>query len=198
MIFYLSLYSVLSDLLINPLLNKAFSNFLGYRLYTVIEFVLLIYYFKLLFESKTVNRIISFLAVTFLAVSLVDLFVTQAHSFDSIPVALQGLIVITFCLFYLHKAIQELELISISASPNFWIITSLLIYFSGTFFLFALSQQNISDKNFSLTYSILIQTFTIIKNILISIGFYTFYRTQKINKSKSKAFIVPRPQSNPK
>jgi hypothetical protein len=44
------------------------------------------------------------------------------------------------------------------------------LFFSGTFFLFILSQNNFNDSSFILTYGYIVATFNIIKNLFISLG----------------------------
>lgn len=53
---------------------------------------------------------------------------------------------------------------------EFWLAGSLILYFSGNFFLFLYSRTMINDKDFLVIYKIVYSTIIIIKNIFLSIS----------------------------
>jgi hypothetical protein len=57
-----------------------------------------------------------------------------------------------------------------SFNGTIWITIGFILFFSGTFFLFILSQNNFKDSSFILTYGYIVAIFNIIKNLFITIG----------------------------
>ncbi len=62
---------------------------------------------------------------------------------------------------------------------DIWVHFANLLYFSGLFFLFILSQKNIHNSEFANIFSIATAVFNIIKNLIYSTGII-------INKNSSK------------
>jgi hypothetical protein len=53
---------------------------------------------------------------------------------------------------------------------SIWISIGLVLFFSGTFFLFILSESNFNNSGFSKTYSYILASFKIISYCLFSVG----------------------------
>lgn len=145
-----------------------------FAFFTVIEYLLLAYYLYISLNNKIFKRVLISSSIIFLASAFItlysNLFLNKGQpTFDSIPVAISALILIIFCILYLFEKIQNPEIDFIYSKPSFWIVVGIMIYFSGTFFLF-LQYANLSDQeqeNFWIINLICI----ILKNTLFSISF---------------------------
>jgi hypothetical protein len=165
--FYL-FYSMLTDLVLNKLSLKFFdSEIYSYRLFTIIEFIVLsAYLFK---ELNTVKfrLFIKISSLVFGAFVLFDIMTGTLNEFDSIPTGVESILILCSSLLVLYERIIKNEEYNVS---SIWISVGLVLFFSGTFFLFILSESNFNDSAFSETYSFILASFKIISYILFSIG----------------------------
>lgn len=165
--FYL-FYSILTDLVLNKLSLKYFeSEIYSYRLFTIIEFSLLsIYLFKELI-SPDYRMFIKISSIIFVSFVLFDILTGDLNEFDSIPTGVESILILSSSLLLLYERIIKNEEYNVS---SIWIAIGLVLFFSGTFFLFILSQSNFNDSSFSETYSYILASFKIISYCLFSIG----------------------------
>ncbi len=71
---------------------------------------------------------------------------------------------------------------------NFWIIITFLIYFSGTFFLYIMTENMVYNKDFQIQYLIINSCFSILKNLLLCIAM-TMKINSNIDNSNSSAYL---------
>jgi two-component system, NarL family, sensor kinase len=96
------------------------------------------------------------------------------QSFDSISTGVSALMILIFSIIYLFSRIKyntNPEIFKIDGS--FLVVSSIIIYFSGTFFIYILSKNNYFDENFRLSYSLINALVLIVRNILILTAFIT-------------------------
>jgi hypothetical protein len=89
------------------------------------------------------------------------------NEFDSIPTGVESILILCSSLLVLYERIIKNEEYNVS---SIWISVGIVLFFSGTFFLFILSESNFNDSAFSETYSYILASFKIISYILFSIG----------------------------
>jgi uncharacterized membrane protein YgdD (TMEM256/DUF423 family) len=165
--FYL-FYSMLTDLVLNKLSLKFFdSEIYSYRLFTVIEFIVLSVYLLKELNSDNFKLYIKISSIVFGAFVLFDLITGTLNEFDSIPTGVESILILSSSLLVLYERIIKNEEYNVS---SIWISVGLVLFFSGTFFLFILSESNFNDSAFSETYSFILASFKIISYILFSIG----------------------------
>ena len=165
--FYL-FYSMLTDLVLNKLSLKFFnSEIYSYRLFTIIEFIVLSAYLLKELNSDKFKLFIKISSLVFGAFVLFDLLTGTLNEFDSIPTGVESILILCSSLLVLYERIIKNEEYNVS---SIWISIGLVLFFSGTFFLFILSESNFNDSAFSETYSLILASFKIISYILFTIG----------------------------
>jgi hypothetical protein len=165
--FYL-FYSMLTDLVLNKLSLKFFdSEIYSYRLFTIIEFIVLSVYLIKELNSDKSKLFIKISGIVFGLFVLFDLLTGTLNEFDSIPTGVESILILCSSLLVLYERIIKNEEYNVS---SIWISVGLVLFFSGTFFLFILSESNFNDSAFSQTYSFILASFKIISYILFSIG----------------------------
>ena len=165
--FYL-FYSLLTDLIFNKLSLKYLeSEIYSYRIFTVVEFSILSIYLYREIVSAQYRSFIKITSLIFALFVVFDILTGTLNEFDSIPTGVESILVLSSSLLLLYERIIKNEEYSLS---SIWIAIGLVLFFSGTFFLFILSQSNFNDINFSETYSYILASFKIISYILFSIG----------------------------
>lgn len=97
---------------------------------------------------------------------LYDLLSAANNSFDSIPLGVTSLIFLIYCIFYLFERVSDPTSFFLYASPVFWVVVALIIYFAGNFFPFIYAQSHIKENLFISEYSLIHDTLYIIKNLI--------------------------------
>ena len=111
------------------------------HIYTILESFLLLYYFKLIISNKITNSIIRILLWTFPLFCVINfLFLQSFYSFNTYARPIEAIIFITLCAVYWWQENQEDSEKSWGNIPNNWIVTGLMLYFAGAFFLFLLAK----------------------------------------------------------
>lgn len=188
LIFSYCFYSLINELArhfgINTLLinNYPKTDFYLLSTYTIIEYILLSTYLYILFRKKLLKRVLIIFSIFFLIISIGNLiFINHLApgEIDSIPLAVSSLILISGSIIYFFESIQNPDVTFIYSKPSFWVVVGIMIYFSGTFFLF-LQYENLSEidkENFWIINMICF----ILKNIFFSISFILKPENQQIS-----------------
>ncbi len=173
-------YSLISDLLLSQASFKYFNTEIySYRIFTFVEYSLLTFYIWHEVQNVSFKRIIKYSTLLFFFFFIGDIFLGSISDFDSIPTAIESILIMIALLLLVYERIIKLDN---SINPSIWISIGLLLFFSGTFFLFILSKNNFNNIEFSNTYGYIISAFNIVKNIFITIGLISvnqlFYKQQ--------------------
>lgn len=91
-------------------------------------------------------------------------------SFDSFGIGIESIIILLLCIYYLYLQIKGANDFRIYSTFNFWIIITFLIYFSGTFFLYILTENMVYNITFQKQYLVINSSFSILKNILLCVA----------------------------
>ena len=159
------IYCILADFFINKNFN------LGFRLFTVVEYFFLSQYFYVVSKNIFPRKVIQWGSLLFILVCIIDFFESKESTFDSKPTGISALLIISYSLVFLFEQIKEPTQVFIYTSRTFWIATALIIYFSGTFFVFLFSQGSNDSPQFENTYSLINYTFSILRNLFFAIAF---------------------------
>lgn len=140
--------------------------------FTIVEFLFFSYYLYALLKSKKFKLFLLFASIFFLVVASINLFnsiISSSTSIDAIPISVSSIILIIASILYLFESIQNPEVIFVYSKQSFWITIGIMIYFSGTFFLF-LQYDSLSFEEKDNFWVISIICF-VLKNIFFSISF---------------------------
>ena len=183
-IFSYILYSLTNDILTEKhILSKIGidSNILLY-VFTIVEFLLLFIYLFLFLQETRVKKFLLISAVIFLLIASYNFFENNFKSFksvDTIFIAVSSIILIVGSIVYLFESIQKPDIDFIYSKPSFWVVVGIMIYFSGTFFLF-LQYENLSESD-KKSFWIINMICFILKNIFFSISFILKPENQQIS-----------------
>lgn len=100
-------------------------------------------------------------------------------NFQSLIFSVENIIIITFCVLYFYEQINKPDTYFIYLAKNFWIVLGIIIYVTGTLFVFiyldSLPPQE-QDK-----YWVINLIFNTIKNILFAIGIFIKKPKEQLN-----------------
>jgi hypothetical protein len=126
--------------------------------------------------------------MTFVLFAAIDFFyINKTEKFDSFASGIESIIIILLCIYYLFSQVKIPNNLLLYSTFNFWVIIAFLIYFSGTFFLYIMTENMWDDKSFRKLYFVINISFNILKNILLCVAMY-----MKTNDS-----LKPTPSSLP-
>lgn len=153
--------------------NHPLTQSIFYSSYTIIEFLFFSFYLYKSLHTRIFRISIQFSIALFILIAFFNIYNTLKLNgkevIDSIPIATSSIILIIFSILYLFEEIQNPKVNFIYNKSSFWIIIGIMIYFSGTFFLFLQYSDlsNTDQDNFWIINLICI----ILKNIFFSIAF---------------------------
>lgn len=165
-----SIYSFFSDVFLSRFFQLHFgSEIFSYRLFTIIEFLIFISLIYINSTSRKIKNIALFSILIFFLSLIIDLGSFNIYDFDSLPTGVESIIIITLTLFCIREKLLSERILT---QIDIWIHFSNLIYFSGLFFLFILSQKNIHNPEFANIFAMGTAIFNIIKNLIYSVGIF--------------------------
>lgn len=89
-------------------------------------------------------------------------------NFQSLIFSIENIIIIPFCVLYFYEQINKPDTFFIYLSKSFWIILGIIIYVTGTLFVFMYVDSLPKSEQYK--YWIINLIFNTIKNILFAIG----------------------------
>jgi hypothetical protein len=164
-----------TDLILNPI-SKVFFNspFIAFKFFTVIEFILVSLYLFPLIQLRIKNSIFITFASLFAVTLITENILIQSKSFDSISTGVSALSILIFSIIYLFSRVNyNSKPESFTIDGSFLVVSSIIIYFSGTFFIYILSKNNYFDENFRLSYSLINSLVLTTRNIILLTAFIT-------------------------
>jgi len=139
------------------------------HVFPVIEFALLVCFFRETLSKKAITiLIISFTILSILNV----LFFENLNEFNTLARAVEALLLIIISLMYFYSLLRDLSEKYLEQSPLFWVATSILIYFSGSFFIFIYGNYIMPSAKLSLTFWAIHALFSILKYILFTVALW--------------------------
>jgi hypothetical protein len=184
LIFYYLLLDGLVNLLAAFLADRKINNLPLLHIFTILEFLLLSYFYIKILKEALIRKVIGALMVIFPLVCILNFtFFQSIFRFNTYTRPLEVLIVMAYSLAYfaqINEADNEKRWIS---NPLNWINTGVLLYFSGALFVYSFSNLTvayiISPKYYSLNLFIwnIHATLLLAMYLLFSWGFYICRKT---------------------
>ena len=177
-------YSFSTDLLTKYLIEKGIStdplSSTLSSIFTIVEFCCfsLFFYFTLLNHPR-IRKIILVFAVLFAVFCFLNLFLefSRYDNLDTIPVTFQAIFIMSLCVIYFFEQIRNPNSLFIYSTSEFWIVTGILVYLAGTFFIFIYS-ANLTQEEL-IKYWPINYVFNAIKNILFGLAIYIHGRKDR-------------------
>lgn len=149
-------------------------NLVIYNLLYIFQF----YFYSVLFRklllsnfSKWFIRIIAALFTIYIGFRIKSV-VFPNNIYNSYIPAFLSLSIILYCILYFNHQLRDMQTTFIYKTPWFWIMTGILLYFSGSFLiLLATNYFMFRENGFIRNLWTLMHLFGLIKNILIGAGF---------------------------
>ena len=139
--------------------------------FTIIEFSFFCFFVFLILPKNLIKKSVPFIWIAFVLFAAIDFFyINESKKFDSFASGIESIIIILLCIYYLFSQVKTVNSLLLYSTFNFWVIIAFLIYFSGTFFLYIMTENMWDDKGFRKLYFVINISFNILKNILLSVA----------------------------
>ena len=126
--------SLISDVISIYLAKTYGNNMPWFHTYQLLEGTILVIYFYTIFGRKKEWLIIGIGFITFLLINSV--FIGSLFTFNTRGTSASSIFFIIQCLIYYYFIFSSEKTLFIERSGHFWIVTGILIYYSGSFFTF--------------------------------------------------------------
>jgi hypothetical protein len=140
------------------------------RVYNILEYSLLSFFFYLYIKNKTIRNILLFSSIPYIIFCIYDFIITKEPSLAFFPLIVEYLVLLLFIIYFFFEVIQESIVEPIYHKAIFWISVAFIINFSGNFFVLLSSVNSFENVAFRNTFTIIYSSLTILKNILLCIA----------------------------
>lgn len=138
-------------------------------IFVILETLLFSIYLISITQSPALKKIILAILLSFLCFSITYSSLFAEGKVYPIIASLESIIVIIFCIIVLFEQMARPQSLFIYSTSSFWIITGILFYLSGIFFLSLVFSQ-LSEEETNKYWSLNL-VFNILKNILFATAF---------------------------
>lgn len=173
-LFFVYTLSVASFIIVGIVGRYYFSslNFFYYvsRVYDVMEYSMLAYFFSLNTKSKIVKTLLIYSIIPFFIYCIYDFISAKQPGFAFFSLIIECLALLIVLLYIFYEKMQYSFDTPLHQTYFFWIAVAFILYFAGNFFLFLYSKNSYHDEVFKTQYTIIYSTVTIIKDIFLCIS----------------------------
>lgn len=147
------------------------------NVFTIVEYTFFCYFIYLVIPKGQLKKTIPYIWCGFLLFAFIDyFFISDGLEFDSIASGIEAIIVLLLCMAYLFSQVKGNNNLLIYSTFNFWAVIAFFIYFSGTFFLYLMTDKMRVSISFQKMYFVINISFNILKNLLLCVAM-----TMKLN-----------------
>lgn len=172
MFIYVSI-SFFTEMINFVLTESGINNMFIFRFYTIIEFILISFFYSMFFRKYLRPRYLLLAIPLFLVVAFIDYKINGLNTMDNLASSVASISLSLYALVSFLFIMRKLLFENILSEPFFWINCGVLFYFSGNLFVFAFSNYVYTyQQSYSSALWAIPQLLNIFFNIFICIGFW--------------------------
>jgi hypothetical protein len=168
---WLLVLSGVTQLTITFLAEARINNMPFFHVYTVLELLILLFFFNRLLKSDAAVKYLYLTGGGFLVFAVVNsLYIQHLFQFNSYARSIEAIIVIALCFAYFGQQFRTDQLAF--KDPGLWFVTGLFVYFASSFMIFIYSNLSLElDKYFDWVMWNIHATIVLIMYALYTVGF---------------------------
>lgn len=159
-------------------LSYLFRIFL-YDFFTTLEYSVFAYFLWNHIKNLFFRKLIVGISIVFIAFLIFYYSLADFRSIDSIPIGIESILILLFSFYYFFEQINDTKALFIYNKYSFWIVTGIMIYLAGSFFIYVFA--NHLDTALLMKYWFLTNVFYVIKGFFICYGI--FIQVKHVKKS---------------
>ena len=140
------------------------------RVYNVIEYSLLAYFFSLYITNKYIRIILKLSVIGYLIFCIFSFTNAKVPEMPFVPANIKHILLLIFIIYYFFEVMQDSVVEPIYQKAIFWISVAFILNSAGNFFLFLYSKNSYNDDVFKKQYTLIYTTITVLKNLLLCIA----------------------------
>jgi hypothetical protein len=181
-IFYFLIAYSFIEFIINVTANSLDESYILslYAIFTVLEYLLFACLLYGLLHSQKIKAIIKIASISFLVFISIYYLSVRLKSLDSVPIGIETVLILGYSFLFFYEQMQIESQILIYNRFSFWIVSGIMIYLGGSFFIYVFANQ--VDNETKHTFWAFQNVFSIIKNILFTLSLYIYYKKSALNK----------------
>lgn len=149
------------------------NNMFLFHIFTLIEGVSLLIYFSFFFKQKILKVILYALSVVYSTISIINVFCWEPLDFyPSIPRTIECLMIMILSIIFFINLFLRSSVINLLSYSHFWLVSGLLLYFAGTFFMNIVGQIVLDDKKLGFDVYDIHSLLNIFLNIIYTIALW--------------------------
>ncbi|RYD56262.1 MAG: hypothetical protein EOP56_13085 [Sphingobacteriales bacterium] len=170
------LLGVLTNVIVKTLATQGINNMPVFHVYTILEFSLLSIFFRQLFFRR-LHLILPIIAVVFTVFCLTNMLLWQPISeYNSYSRSAEAILIMVYAIIYFKEALDDQHAIPQKLTVT-WINAGLLLYFSGSLFLFICGNYILANVSLNTIIWNIHASMVLLMYILFAVGFYYAKRT---------------------
>lgn len=147
--------------------------------YVPLEYILIYFFFRILYKSKSSLRLLNFSVIIFILIWAITSYYLPINMFNSLLNGIEAIIIIIFTLIYFYEELRKPQSLFIYSQPQFWAIIGFFLFFAGSLFVFLYKQTHKQEELFREQYALIHSGLFITRNLLFSIAM--FIKPEKVN-----------------
>ena len=172
----------MTDIIFNPASKFIFgSEFTAAHIFTVVEFSIFISIFFYLMKRKYKRTIVAISTLIFLSAFIFENLIIKNIGFDSLSVGTSYIILIICSVISIGDTIKY-NSVNNFFNTYFLTLAAAIIYFSGTLFIYVLSNSFYSNYDFNRFYYLINPAVITLRNILLFSALLKLYKDNKKQK----------------
>lgn len=165
-------------LLVGSMIYMNRNSLILYELYTLLEAAAFIVFLFTQITNGAVRKAVLVIGLLFIAFSIVFFrFNDSVRMFDSLTSGIETIIVLVFSFYFLYEKTNDTKTLYIYSTFPFWIVTGMVLYMAGSFFIFIYADSLTGKELFS--YWIVTNVLSIMKNIFFAIAIFVNTKPSK-------------------
>jgi hypothetical protein len=180
------LIELIASAITTSLAKKGIHTLWIYNIVGLFEFCFYITILKSIITTQLIIKVCNITLVIFPILSFLNFFFLQGiKDFNSITYSVGCLLTIFLCIVYIYELFQMPTAITLITDTNFWIVTSLLFFYSVSFPLFAcLNFMKDFPQDLGNIIQLVIDILNIILYILFCIAFVCKLKVKDVTQTK--------------
>ncbi len=149
------------------------NNMFLFHIFTFFEAILLILYFRNFFHLNWIRKILLALSGAFSALVFLNIFLWESlDQYPSITRSLECILIIILSIIFFVYLFQKSLVTNLILYPHFWLVSGLLLFFAGTFFMNIVGSLVINQNDLSFNVYHIHSILNIFLNIIYTIALW--------------------------
>lgn len=169
-VFYFMVYNLTKVVIsgINNVYYPLSINYYNQALYTPIELSFFSFFFYHKIEASVFKKINIAVLVAFWIYILWFSEESWGTVFDSIPTTIESIILLSYCMLFFYQEIKKPPTDYMYSKADFWIVSALILYMSGNFFIYMYAANFLLKDEFLNIYRVIHGIFNTVRNLIFS------------------------------